>query len=190
MEGYNIVVIGASAGGVEAISKLLTQLPAGLPAAVFIVQPISANSPGLLHQVLGRHASLPVTLARHDEPIRQGHVYVAPPDYHLLLSPGVVHVVRGPRENRTRPAIDPLFRSAAVTYGARVIGVLLTGMLDDGSAGLLAIRHCGGIVIVQDPQDAKYPDMPRNALEYLTADYRLPLLEIGKVLTQLIYQAA
>ena len=99
-------------------------------------------------------------------------------------------MVHGPRENRTRPAIDPLFRSAAVAYGARVIGVLLTGLLDDGSAGLLAIRRCGGIVIVQDPQDARYPDMPQNALEYLTADYCLPLAEIGKILTQLIYQAA
>jgi two-component system chemotaxis response regulator CheB len=135
--------------------------------------------------MLARAGKLPVVPARHGERIQTGQISLASPDHHLVLGNGIVQLVHGPRENRCRPAIDVLFRSAAQSHGPRVIGVLLTGLLDDGTAGLLAIKRAGGIAIVQDPSDALFGDMPRNALETVAVDYQLPLAEIPRVLSEL-----
>src|SRR2546421_10519167 len=144
-------------------------------ATVFVVQHVVATAAGHLARILNRAGPLPATLAQDGASFEPAHIYVAPPDHHLLIKPGSLHVMRGIRENRVRPAIDPLFRSAAVTYGARVVGVVLTGLQSDGTAGLLAIKRCGGTAIVQDPTDALYPDMPLSALEHVDVDYCLPV---------------
>jgi len=190
MPGHDIIVVGASAGGVEALSNLVGQIPERLPAALFIVLHIPTQSPSLLPHILSRAGPLTATHPADGEVIRHGHIYVAPPDYHLLLERDRIHLVRGPRENRHRPAIDPLFRSAAVAYGPRVGGVILTGALDDGTAGLWAIKQRGGIAVVQDPDDALYPSMPSSALAHVPIDYRLPLADIGATLVQLANQPA
>lgn len=185
MAGHDIIVIGASSGGVESLPQLMAQLSENLPAALFVVQHTSPRSKGFLARILDRAGPLTAKMAEDNDPINQGHVYVAPPDHHLLVKGGHIRLSRGPKENRTRPAIDPLFRSAAAAYGARVMGVLLTGLRDDGVAGLVTIKRCGGIVIVQDPNDALYPEMPMRALETVEVDHRLPLTEIGAVLDRL-----
>ncbi len=166
MAGHDIVVIGGSAGGVEALRRICEGLPSDFPAAVFVVVHISPNSRSIMPDLLSRAGKLPARHPKDDEPINRGVIYVAPPDMHMLLRPGHVILRRGPQENRTRPAINPLFRSAAVTYGSRVIGVVLSGLLDDGCAGLLAIKSCGGVCIVQEPDDAMWSEMPRNALAH------------------------
>lgn len=181
----DIIVIGASAGGVEALRMLCAGLPARLPAAVFVVQHLSPENPSLLPQVLGRAAALPVVPARDGAGIVPGTVTVAVPDHHLLLRPEGVRLSRGPYENRTRPAIDVLFRSAAVAYGSRVIGVVLTGLLDDGTDGLLAIHRGGGIGVVQDPADALWPSMPRNALQGDHVRHSVALAEMPALLARL-----
>lgn len=186
MPGRDIVVIGASAGGVEALSRLVATLPPGFPAAVFIVLHVPGHTPSMLPDILGRAGPLPAAHARDGEPIRPGRICVAPPDFHLLLRPGHVHLARGPRENHSRPAIDPLFRSAARSYRNRVVGVVLTGYLNDGTAGLMAVRNAGGVAIVQDPRDALVDAMPRTALAMAGADHVLPLAEIGSTLTTLV----
>src|SRR5262245_41476931 len=157
MQGHDIIAIGASVGGVETLSHLVAQFPDDFPATIFIVQHIIPTGRGRLAQILNRAGPLPATLAQDWERFEPGHIYVAPPDHHLLVKQGCLRVTRGLRENRVRPAIDPLFRSAAVAYGARVVGVVLSGMQNDGTSGLLAIKRCGGIAIVQDPTDALYP---------------------------------
>lgn len=184
-QNHDIIVIGGSAGSFEALPTLLAPLEPDLPAAVFIVQHMSPDVPPLMAQRLSQAGRLPVSFAEHDESIQTGHIYVAPPDHHMLLKPELIQVVHGPRENRTRPAIDPLFRSAAVNFGARVIGVILTGMLDDGTAGLIAVKRCGGLAIVQDPEDAVYPSMPQSALDHVAVDYCLPLSDLGMWLNRL-----
>lgn len=186
MSKPDIVVIGASAGGLQAFEILVSQLPPDFPAAVFIVWHISPNYPSLLPQILARVSALSVSHAVNQEPIRSGHIYVAPPDHHLLVEPGIVRLSRGPRENRFRPAIDVLFRSAARYYGARVVGVVLTGSLDDGAAGLYAIKERGGIAVVQDPLNALHPSMPKAALKVVAADYCVPIRDIGALLTRLV----
>lgn len=186
MKKPDIVVIGASAGGLEAFEKLVSQLPPDFPAAIFIVWHISPNHPSLLPQILGRVASLAVTHAVDQEPIKQGHVYIAPPDHHLLVERGVVRLSHGPKENRFRPAIDVLFRSAALAYGRRVIGIVLSGSLGDGAAGLYAIKERGGIAIVQDPSDARHPSMPRAAMKATPIDYCLPIAQMSDLLMQLV----
>jgi two-component system chemotaxis response regulator CheB len=133
---------------------------------------------------IARGGSLPCSHARDGEQIKGGHVYVAPPDHHILLGKTKIMVSKGARENRSRPAIDPLFRSAAVAFGPRVIGVVLTGYLDDGTAGLIAVKRCGGVTVVQDPRDAEYGDMPQHALNNAPVDHVLPLASIGTCLTQ------
>src|SRR3989440_3321854 len=188
MPGHDIIVIGASAGGVEALIKLAGQLPADLPASIFIVLHIPAQSPSLLPDILGRSGRLKAVHPQNGESIAPGRIYIAPPDHHLLVTLGHVHVMRGPKENRHRPSIDVLFRSAALAYGPRVVGVVLTGSLDDGAAGLLAIHQCGGISVVQDPKDALYPSMPQSALELVDTDYCLPLAKIGPLLTRLAHE--
>ena len=182
----DIIVIGASAGGLEAFETLVSQLSPDLPAAIFIVWHISPDHPSLLPQILAQSTSLPIAHAIDGEPIRYGHIYVAPPNYHLMLETGVVRLSRGSKENRFRPAIDVLFRSAAWAYGSRVIGVVLTGSLDDGAAGLYAIKERGGIAVVQDPTDAMHPSMPRAAMKAVAVDYCQPVAEIGDLLTHLV----
>src|SRR4051794_4518299 len=140
MPVHDIVVIGASAGGIEALRALVANLPADLHAAVFVVVHMGANSPSQLAEILDRAGPLPASQANDGDAIQMGHIYVAPPDYHLLLEPGCMRLSHGPKENRTRPAVDPLFRSAAAAYGPRVIGVVLSGALDDGTVGMQAIK--------------------------------------------------
>lgn len=187
---HDIIVIGASAGGVEALMNLVSELPPELPAALFVVLHIPAQSAGLLPSILSRCGPLPAVHPTNHRRIKHGCIYVAPPDHHLLLEPGHVRVVKGPQENRHRPAVDPLFRSAALAYGSRVIGVILTGSLNDGTAGLRAVKQCGGIAVVQDPKDALFPDMPESAIEYGTVDYSVPLSEVAALLSRLVYEQA
>ncbi|MBD1846684.1 chemotaxis protein CheB [Cyanobacteria bacterium FACHB-63] len=183
-----IIVVGASSGGLGAFETLVSQLPPNLPAAIFIVWHISPDHPSLLPEILARFTSLPVTHAVDGEPIRRGRIYVAPPDHHLLVEPEIVRLSRGPKENRFRPAIDVLFRSAARYYGSQVIGVVLSGSLDDGAAGLYAIKERGGIAVIQDPLDALFPSMPRAALKVVNVDYCVPTNEMGTLLTRLANQ--
>jgi two-component system, chemotaxis family, protein-glutamate methylesterase/glutaminase len=188
--GHDIIVIGASAGGVEALVTLVATLPADLHASIFIVLHLPAQAPSHLPAILSRSGPLKAVQTKDGHAIRQGIIYIAPPDHHLLVEHERVRIVRGPKENRHRPAIDPLFRSAAVAYGPRVIGVVLTGSLDDGTAGLLAIKRRGGMAVVQDPDEALYPSMPLSALANVQVDYRLPLIAIGPLLAQLIDEPA
>jgi len=185
--GRHIVVIGASAGGLEALDAVMGQVPAGLPAAIFIVRHMSPEDTGAaLVARLGAHRALKSKLAIDGEVIETGNVYIAPADHHMLVKKRIVLVTKGARENRYRPGIDPLFRSAAVAHGSSVIGVVLTGMLDDGTAGLIAVQRCGGITVVQDPKDAAYPAMPQSALNNLKVDHCLPAAEIGRLLGKLV----
>ncbi len=183
---HDMIVIGASAGGVEALMSLVAGLPPDLPAALFVVLHTPAQSAGFLPKLLSRCGPLPVVHASDHMPIEQGCMYVAPPDYHLLLEPGQLRVVKGPKENRHRPAVDPLFRSAALAYGSRVIGVILTGSLDDGTSGLQAVKQRGGIAVVQDPEDALFPDMPQSAIAHVTVDYIVPLSQMAALLSRLV----
>jgi two-component system chemotaxis response regulator CheB len=175
----DIVVIGASAGGVEALSETVAGLPADLDAAVFVVLHLPAQSPSLLPMVLQRRTSLPTLSPSDGEPIRPRHIYVCPPDRHLLLRSGAVQLTRGAKENGHRPAVDTLFRSAAHTFGARVVGVVLSGAMDDGALGLRAIASHGGMPIVQDPEDAAFPGMPVSALQAVPEATVAPDREIG-----------
>ncbi len=185
-KGRDIIVIGASAGGLEALGEVIGRLPAGLPASIFIVQHMPPESIGeAMLSRLGRCKSFNTKLAEDGEPFKRGRIYVAPPDSHLLLGKTKLRVTKGARENRYRPAIDPLFRSAAMAHGPRVIGVVLTGMLDDGTAGLIAIQKCGGVTVVQDPNDAVYPDMPQSALNNADVDYCVPVAAMGALLEML-----
>jgi two-component system chemotaxis response regulator CheB len=187
MVEHNIIVVGTSAGGVEALTYLVKHLPPDLNAAVIIVLHVSNHSTSVLPKILSRAGSLPVSHAQDGEAIVHGWIYVAPPDHHLLVEEGYLRLTRGAKENRSRPAIDPLFRSAAQTYGQRVIAVLLTGMLDDGTAGLLAVKMRGGVAIVQNPDDAMYPNMPRNAIENVEdIDHIAPLSDIPSILVGLV----
>jgi len=190
MPDHGIVVVGASAGGVEALTDLAASLPSDLSAAVFVVLHLPATGTSALPEILRRHGPLPAAHVRDGEPIQPGRIYVAPPDHHVLVRTGHVHLSRGPRENGHRPAIDPLFRSAAREYAARVIGVVLSGALEDGTAGLLAIKSRGGIAVVQNPEDALYPGMPGNAVEHAQVDHVLAAASMGKLLTRLLADLA
>ena len=186
MPNRDIIVIGASAGGQEALTRLVQGLPAGLPAALFVVRHTLEESHSLLPEILSRNGRLLASHARDGDPIRYGHITVAPPDFHMLLEDGRVRLARGPRENGSRPAIDPLFRSAAHVYGARVVGVVLSGLLRDGTAGLLAIRGAGGAAVIQDPDEALMPDMPRLARDIAGADHILPASAMAPLLARLV----
>jgi len=185
MRTKRVVVVGASAGGIEALRTLVSGLPADFAAAVCVVLHISPESPGILGDILSRSGPLPAIPAVNGEPLQPGRVYVAPPDCHLLVEPGRLRVTKGPRENRFRPAIDPLFRSAAQVYGPGAIGVILTGSLDDGTAGLWAIKQLGGTAIVQDPAEALFTSMPQNAIDHVDVDQVLPLAAIAPLLVEL-----
>jgi two-component system, chemotaxis family, protein-glutamate methylesterase/glutaminase len=165
MARRDLVVIGASAGGIEALQQLLAALPQNLDAAVLIVLHTSRHSGSLLPQILQRSSRLETVHPQDHTPIEKGKVYIAPPDYHMVVEDGALRVIQGPRENLHRPAIDPLFRSAAAYYGPRVIAIILTGLLDDGTSGLMVVRAAGGAAIVQDPNTALFSSMPRSALE-------------------------
>ena len=180
----DIIVIGASAGGVEACCEVLRGLPSDLPAAIFIVQHVGPAS--VLANVLAKCTGLSVANASDGESIQKGRAYVAPPDHHLLLHDGEMTLSKGPRENRQRPSVDALFRSAARAYRSRVIAVILTGALDDGAAGAFAVKRRGGVVIVQDPQTALFPSMPENARRAAPADYSLPVTKIAAELIRLV----
>jgi two-component system chemotaxis response regulator CheB len=181
----DLVVIGASAGGIETLREIVRGLPAGLPASVLVVVHLPPRSPGLLPGILSRSGPLPAAHAVDGEELRPGRIFVAPSDFHMLVAEGRIRLARGPRENLHRPAIDPLFRSAAVAYGPRAIGVVLTGALDDGTAGLSALKRCGGIAVVQDPEDATYPSMPRSALRNVRVDHCVPRTEVAALLDRL-----
>jgi two-component system chemotaxis response regulator CheB len=185
MPTKQIVVIGTSSGGIEALRELVSMLPADFPAPICVVMHTAPQSPGVLDSILSRAGPLPAVNGRDGDRLRPGHIYVAPPDCHLLVEPGLIRVTKGPRENRFRPAIDPLFRSAAQVYGPRAIGVILTGSLDDGTAGLWTIKQLGGIAIVQDPRDAMFPDLPQHALDQVAVDHAPPLAEVAPLLVRL-----
>jgi two-component system, chemotaxis family, protein-glutamate methylesterase/glutaminase len=186
MPKRDIIVIGSSAGGVQACCAVLKALPSDLAASLFIVQHTGEAS--ILAQVLSRCDSLRVVAASNGEPIVRSYVYVAPPNQHLLIRDNHMQLSKGPRENRHRPSVDALFRSAARAGRSRVIAVVLTGALDDGAAGALAVKTRGGLVIVQHPDDAAVPDMPRNAMRAVRVDYCVPLVEIAPLLTKLVGQ--
>lgn len=185
MDKRNIIVIGASAGGLEAIKAIVAGLPTAFDASVFIVWHISPDVRGFLPQLLNRLGTLPAAHAQDGERIVPARIYVAPPDFHLLVEEGRVRVTHGPKENRFRPAVDPLFRSAAYAYGSRVIGIILSGALDDGTAGLWTVKHYGGLAVVQDPTEAEVSSMPRNAMEQVAVDYCLPASAIAPLLLRL-----
>jgi two-component system chemotaxis response regulator CheB len=185
MPSHDIIVIGASAGGVEALRELARGLPPDLPAAAFIVLHVPPSGPSMLPEILNGSGPLRARHAINGGAIEHGRIYVAPPDHHLLVERGRVRIVRGPRENRARPAADPLFRSAAYAYGTRVVGVVLSGTLDDGTAGLAAIKRRGGLTVAQDPREASYPGMPQSAVENVALDHCLPVAGIASLLTRL-----
>ncbi|MGE0222390.1 MAG: chemotaxis protein CheB [Acetobacteraceae bacterium] len=188
VQNRDIIVMGASAGGLDPLRQILRALPADLPATVFIVLHMGAKSH--LAEILARDTALPVLRAESGLPIHSGHVYVAVPGCHLLLHDSHLLLRRGPRENLCRPAIDPLFRSAACTFGSRVIGVVLSGSLNDGTAGLRAIKRCGGIAVVQDPDEALVRHMPESALRFTDIDHIAPAGAMGTVLTELTQEKA
>ncbi|MBP2297030.1 chemotaxis protein CheB [Azospirillum rugosum] len=180
--------MGASAGGIEALEELVAHLPADLPAAVCVVIHIGSR-PSLAPRILAKAGPLPAAHAVDGEAPRPGRIYVAPPDHHLLVEPDRLRLSRGPRENSTRPAIDPLFRSAAQAYGPRVIGVILSGALNDGTAGFSAIKRLGGTTLVQDPADAMFPGMPQSALSNTAVDHCAPASALGPLLGRLVRAA-
>lgn len=184
----DIFVIGASAGGVQALTELCRGLPRDLPAALFVVMHTPSTGPGFLAQILDRAGPMAVEAARDGNPVVPGRMLIAPPDYHLLLYDGLVRLTRGPRENGFRPAVDPLFRTAAEAYGPRVVGVVLSGGLDDGTEGLIRIREGGGIAIVQDPAEASIPDMPLSALSHADCNFVLSVAGIAAKLIELAHE--
>ena len=188
MPGRDIIVVGASAGGIEALIHLVRELPADLPATLLVVVHIQPDAPSALPAILQRSGALPASHPRDDEMIRQRHIYCAPPDRHLIVRRGQVQVTRGPRENRFRPSVDVLFRSAALAYGRRAIGVVLSGSLDDGAAGLAEIKQAGGVALVQDPADALFSSMPEHALMATDVDACLPVATIAERLVELVYE--
>jgi two-component system chemotaxis response regulator CheB len=177
----NIVVIGGSAGAIRPLREILASLPAAMAVAVaaFVVVHTRPDAPPTLASLLGRAGPLKVKNAEDHETIASGTVLVAPPDRHLVIKEGFVRLIRSPRENLWRPAVDVLFRSAAVAHGSRAIGVILSGALDDGSAGISAIKRCGGTAIVQSPTDAQFSEMPRSAIRSAHVDYVVPHREIA-----------
>ena len=185
MAHRDMVVIGASAGGLEALQRLLAALPGNLDAAILVVLHTSNHEGSVLPNILGRAGQLPASHPEDGSAIRRGHIYIAPPNVHMIVADGHLQLVPGPRENLHRPAIDPLFRSAAAVYGARVIAVVLSGLLDDGTSGLMVVRASGGAAIVQDPETATFASMPKSALKQVPDALVLPLDKIPEMLVRL-----
>ncbi|WP_128926219.1 chemotaxis protein CheB [Bradyrhizobium guangxiense] len=190
MGNRDIIVIGGSAGATQPLRQILGRLPADLPAAILVVLHIPAQGIGILSTVASSAGPLPVRQAENGMKIEPGNIYLGAPDHHLLVAEDRIVLGRGPRENMVRPAIDALFRSAALHYGPRVIGVLLSGLLSDGAAGLNAIKRCGGMTVVQDPSDAVSDEMPRRAMEATTVDLCVPGARMGDVLSDLVREEA
>src|SRR5918997_2437608 len=188
MTQRDIVVIGASAGGIQALTTLVAGLPGDFPASILVVVHIPPYAVSRLPEILSRSGPLLATHAQQGEAIAPGRIYIAPPDRHLLVRTGWIELSRGPRENHARPAIDPMFRTAARAYGRRTLGIVLSGALYDGSMGLLAIETRGGMAIVQDPKEAIVDSMPRRAIERVTAEHILPVAEIAAALSDLVRQ--
>ena len=184
----DIIVIGASAGGISALAKLVAPLPPSFAASIFVTVHIPEHSRSALPTILSQKGHLPALNPVDGEAIQMGRIYVAPPDRHMLIKRGFVHLVRGPRENGARPSVDPMFRTAARAYGKRVVGVVLSGALDDGTAGLIAIKKQGGLAIVQDPDEALYDGMPRSAIAHGDIDHILKVSEIAELLVRLVEQ--
>lgn len=189
MPKRNVIVIGASAGGVYALKALVSSLPPDFDATIFVVVHISPHSPSYLATILDKAGPLKALHPTDGEIIQPGHIYVAPSDHHLLVEYDQVIVKKGPKENRFRPSIDALFRSAAYTYGPRVIGIVLTGMLDDGTSGMWSVKRMGGICIVQEPEDALYASMPNHVMEYVAVDFVVPLPKMALLLSDLVTQS-
>lgn len=187
---HDIIVIGGSAGSVAALVQLVRGFPPDLPAVVFIVVHASPNFPCLLPDILQNSGPLPAVHAQDGAPIELGRIYVAPPDRHLLVKREYMRVVFGPKENRFRPAIDPLFRTAAQAYGKRVVGIVLSGLLYDGTQGLIEIKQQGGMAIVQDPQEAVVSSMPQSAIKHVAVDYILSSADMARVLFELSHEPA
>ena len=179
-----IVVVGASAGGVEALQRFVAALPAALAVPIVVVLHVSPTGVSVLPQILSRAGRLPARHASDGERLEPGHVYVAPPDHHVRLQDGHIRLVRGPRENGHRPAVDPLFRTAAASFGPAAAGVILSGALDDGTIGLAAIKQAGGTTLVQDPEEALYPSMPRSAIERVGVDHVAPIAELARLVVE------
>ena len=185
MAASAIIVIGTSTGGLAPLREIVAGLSPDLPAAICVVQHIGAHE-SHLPNLLGRSGPLPAMSAKDGSPIEAGRIYVAPPDQHLIVADGHLHLTRGPRENYARPAIDPLFRSAAETFGANAIGVILTGKLNDGTAGLYEIKRRGGIAVAQDPDEAESPGMPASALDHVMVDYVMPAASMARLFNELV----
>lgn len=185
MAHRDIVLVGASAGGVEALGRMAASLPGDLAATLLVVLHVPAEGTSLLPDILSRHGPLRAQHARGGEPLAHGRIYVAPPNRHLLLHDERISLSRGPHENGHRPAVDPMFRSAARAAGQRAIGVVLSGALDDGTAGLAAIKKRGGVTVAQDPDDALYPAMPAYAIQHVGVDHVVPATAMGQLLATL-----
>jgi two-component system, chemotaxis family, protein-glutamate methylesterase/glutaminase len=183
---HDILVIGASAGGVEALKRIAAGLPRDLAAAIMITMHLRGDFHSALAEIISHAGPLLAAFANDYQRIEHGRIYIVPPDQHLLLYGDTLRLGHGPRENNARPAVDPLFRSAAVCCDPRCIGLVLTGYLNDGSSGLNAIKRCGGITVVQDPKDAKFPEMPRNAIRVTNADHVAALAQIPELLVSLV----
>lgn len=190
MPVHDIIALGGSAGALEALRQIVGGLPAGLPVSVFVALHQLPYAVSHLPELLNAWGPLPARHPADRDPLRAATIYMAPPDHHLLVVEGAVRVVQGPKEHNTRPAVDPLFRSAAAAYGPRVVGVVLSGNLDDGTAGLAVIHARGGVALVQDPADAPYPDMPANAAWQVPAARRLPAARIAAELARLAREPA
>jgi two-component system, chemotaxis family, protein-glutamate methylesterase/glutaminase len=178
----DIVVVGASAGGVESLRTLVAELPGNLPAAVVVVLHVAATGRSVLPSILSRAGEMAASHPEDGEPIEHGKIYVAPPDRHIVVHENTLGVQAGPKEDGHRPAIDPLFRSAASHYGPRVVGVVLSGTLDDGASGLRSIKEAGGLALVQDPDEAMYESMPRAAIANSHPDAVVPAAVIGRMI--------
>lgn len=188
MARRDIIAIGGSAGSIEAVKRLVGGLPPDLPAAIFVIIHLSARNRNFVPEILQRETRMPVAAATEGAPIRNGAIYVAPPDRHLIISQQHIHLTRGPKEGLQRPSINVSFRSAAAAYGERVIGILLSGMLDDGAAGIWEIARRGGVTIVQDPAEAAFPSMPLNALNDAIVHHTLQVAAIAQRLASLVTQ--
>ena len=186
MARRDLVVVGASAGGVEALRGLLGGLPPDFPAAMLVVLHMPSTGRSALPEILDRSCPLPVHRAVHDAPLEPGTVTVAVPDHHLMVVGDRLLLSRGPRENGSRPAVDVLFRTAARAAGPRVVAVVLSGALDDGTAGMIAVRQRGGVGVAQEPEDAIYASMPTHAIEVASADHVAPVAKMGPLLVDLV----
>jgi two-component system chemotaxis response regulator CheB len=186
-----IIVVGASAGGFKAVSELLSVTPDGLNTAILVVIHLAqASQASIIQQYFEKDTSYKCLIPADDEIITAGNVYFAPPDRHMLVKENKIKLIQGPHENRWRPSVDVLFRSAAASFNSKVIGIVLSGMLDDGTSGMWAVKRCGGVCIVQEPADAEYPDMPQNVLNNMEVDHRVPVKEMGYILDDIFSKPA